>query len=246
MALVTLQISGALTMKCPIYTCATDFSDEEGCFKVDLYSSGRLTFHLRSCEDSSKVCDITRNENVESICMPYFTDAFLYPGEYCRFDTECYSGNCLEDTKVCAGRNISEVCSTEEDCAAGLYCLEGTCQPTQKEGASCDKVHKCDSTHVCESGVCVRIGSRPAGEKAQLPGVCSTMYIYNGVCAGGPTLKEGINLTQDTEGGECVYVMPDGKSFSTEPVCGMTKDALSFCNPGLGEMNLNNVLFLLH
>lgn len=243
--IVPLMAALALArINCPIYNCELNFANKESCYRQS-YINGNISLQLHSCLDN-KVCDIQQSSSdaEQGTCAKAYSAPISYPGEYCRNSSECYSTQCVNST--CVGLSKDSACVSDADCAAGLYCLSATCQPALKEGEACDATHRCMSNLVCDSGSCVLIGSRKVGTIASMPGACETMYVFNGKCAAGPTLKTSVGLTNSPEDGQCVYAFSEGKTITKEPTCGMTSKGKTFCNPGIGDVKIANVLSLLY
>jgi len=90
---------------------------------------------------------------------------------------------------------------------------------------------------------CVPMFSIKKGDKSKSSAACETLFAINGICAEGPRLegKNGYSkepaLCKDT----CSY-FASGKFFMDTPcVCGMDSKGTQYCNPGLGDINIDDV-----
>ena len=78
----------------------------------------------------------------------------LLPGRNCTYNSQCYSGKCVD--KVCRGRSSAETCSRSEECDINLACITSTvapykssCQEYLEEGEYCLSDYECPFDMVC-------------------------------------------------------------------------------------------------
>jgi hypothetical protein len=113
---------------------------------------------------------------------------------------------------------------------------------------------ECDANDMCDVGLacsdkCVPMFSIEFGNNSKSPAACKTLFVAaNGTCANGPKLhREGA----DGEGPiqpipckkeECKYqVDPKDEFFYSSCVCGMDYLRTAYCNPGLGDIKIDDV-----
>nr|AYM54096.1 sphingolipid ceramide N-deacylase [Byssovorax cruenta] len=72
-------------------------------------------------------------------CGEAYSPSTQDPGDACRFDAECTSGDC--SSSPCTDMNGTCLCSTDAQCGSSRYCgwglNEGLCQDKKAAGASC-------------------------------------------------------------------------------------------------------------
>lgn len=234
--LVAVMYIGAngSNLNCPKYIC-TD-SIHNVCAK-HITEGLESSFFLSPCKEK-KVCDIV-DFHEEEVCKDSYSVAMLFPGEYCRSNSECYSHICNNKTNQCYGAPVGSDCQTGNDCKEGLYCFDHKCKETLKEDMTCDQLNMCSSPFICDLGKCVMIGSKSNEAKAQVPAACASFFIENGVCTTGPKLSQKNNSCP--EDGVCKYAMADSKPFTEPCRCGMTNSSKTFCNPGRGDIDSQKV-----
>lgn len=226
---------------CTKYICETKFPNPDTCAK-QTFVDNVMSLSLRGCNATS-VCDIKYNLDEEAVCTPYYSIARFYPGEYCVNDAECYSGKCEKGT--CVGLGENGICSSDTDCAAGLFCHEDVCMKAGERGKSCGEEFKCQAGLVCDNNICVLIGSKGNGQDASVPAACASQFATGKTCRPGPKLISPGGLEKCPLTGSCEYALDDGKTFMEPCVCGMTKEGSRFCNPGRGNVDTSDVRLLL-
>eukprot|EP00831_Metopus_contortus_P042424 TRINITY_DN3360_c0_g1_i3.p2 TRINITY_DN3360_c0_g1~~TRINITY_DN3360_c0_g1_i3.p2 ORF type:complete len:340 (+),score=60.76 TRINITY_DN3360_c0_g1_i3:139-1158(+) len=204
--------------------------------------------HGKECTPNTNLlCQIPEKLETKAVCKESRDSGFRYPGEYCSSDSECLGiGQCKD--KICLGKNEKEGCISDLDCAAGLYCLNSTCNETIKEGEACDKDHKCKANAFCHKQKCRIPMQLENGKSADVPALCKSYFsINNGICSEGPKLvmkkinnKEIKNCTDDI----CTYKYIDGKeekNFTTLCSCGMNQFGQAYCNKGAREVDVDSL-----
>ena len=235
MAFIVLLAAAQNT--CDIYNCTTL---DKGQCSIMKDEGNHMFFELMACPES-QVCDL-HFEAEPDVCMPSYTAPLLYPGEYCLNNTECYSGICT--ASVCIGKKVDGECSEDSQCDAKLYCdaIKKVCIPAKKKGENCGEQERCDVSLVCNNNTCIDIGSLELDVQATAFAACKSFYLFDGKCAVGPKLERG--ATDPKEGPivctkECVY---SGLENFTKPCsCGKTTNGTAFCNPGKGDIKLDDV-----
>lgn len=223
-------------IKCPKYTCF-EFGNDI-CARHS-YEEGNSILYLKKCKES-KVCDIT-DLHEEQVCKDYYSTPMLLPGEYCRNNTECYSGACTKDSNICNGTLLNDNCISDSECNPGLYCKEHVCVDTKKENNECDSINKCAAGLICNNKICIKIGSKSYNETATAPAACRSFFIDNGVCAPGPKINQSDKYACP-ESGICTYFYGDNNNLTEGCHCGMTNTSKAYCNPGRGDVNSENVI----
>ncbi|MDN5327832.1 MAG: hypothetical protein PWP03_470 [Candidatus Woesearchaeota archaeon] len=193
---------------------------------------GRRVFIPKpTCNDSIKNQNET-DVDCGGVCGPCFN------GKHCLQDSDCYSGYCNPETKVCENfptcddgiKNQDETdvdcggscskcpagksCISDSDCITN-YCYEGVCRvPTCNDG-----IKNQDETDIDCGGVC---GKCEDGKACNSNFDCISKKCVNGICAKA-TCDDGIKNQDETDvdcGGSCGKC-PDLK------VCKVDSDCLS-------------------
>eukprot|EP00826_Nyctotherus_ovalis_P061514 TRINITY_DN8762_c0_g1_i1.p1 TRINITY_DN8762_c0_g1~~TRINITY_DN8762_c0_g1_i1.p1 ORF type:complete len:246 (-),score=44.93 TRINITY_DN8762_c0_g1_i1:206-943(-) len=222
-------------VKCNTYECTT-FTQQSQCYAKQQIGD-RFNFQLHSCPQD-QLCDFY-NDFGQGSCKEHVPTKL--PGEFCKSPADCSSNICLNHT--CQGVEEKGSCVQDEQCNHGLFCKKknGECAPVIGVNKECTKNDRCDAGLVC-NGVCVPLFSIPKGNNSDFGPACETFYAEDGVCTEGPKLKgenAGEGPTQCNT--LCTYTTP--KDSSELPcVCGMTSEETKYCNPGIGDINLDDVL----
>eukprot|EP00826_Nyctotherus_ovalis_P066329 TRINITY_DN9795_c0_g1_i6.p1 TRINITY_DN9795_c0_g1~~TRINITY_DN9795_c0_g1_i6.p1 ORF type:complete len:244 (-),score=48.75 TRINITY_DN9795_c0_g1_i6:608-1339(-) len=233
--LLFLAIAQGYPAHCPKYVCSDKLSASNACAKTD-FTKDSVEIFLRTCSNGH-VCDVSPSNFETTLCSPYYTITKLYPGEYCTNSTECYSSTC--ENNKCKGHKENEKCTTDFDCNPGLYCLNTECVKAVANDV-CTKEQKCAANCVKNGDRCDLVGSVDNGKRSLVPGACRSLYIdEEGKCSEGPKLDPKQKNKANPE--YCSYTT-GGKIKQEVPVCGMNKDSHSYCNPGLGDVDINLVL----
>jgi len=238
MKIITFILSFAFTFSfpahCPVYSCDNNTLTGKNCAKIN-FERENVGITLKGCE-GDLVCDVSPFNLQETSCSPYYTTTKFYPGEYCRNETECYSGNCKNGK--CEGKKESQNCTKDIDCDPGLYCLGKFCKKAIVNN-TCGKDEKCAANYVKNESRCVKIGSIDNDQPASVPGACSSLYINSkGLCSKGPKLREN---KFNSNSNKCEYEV-DEIVIEDDPVCGMGENGESYCNPGVGNIDSASVL----
>ena len=169
-----------------------------------------------------------------------------YPGEFCDKNTDCMYGIC--QSNICEVTNPSH-CNTDEECNYGKYCnSKSECETVAKFNEKCEG-KKCDSGLVCNNNVCIIMGTIENGKIVTKNSACKSFYAYKNnkdelECIEGPKLR---NKDRDTgESPNCTYGR-SGKEilFELYRACGYTEIGTKYCNPGLGDVNFDDVFFII-
>ena len=109
-------------------------------------------------------------------------------GEGCAAPSDCASGVCDEDTKVCMG------CTTTMDCPVDTFCLVevGSCEPRRMKGEACPTSDACVSGSFCVQEVCCESACGDACHSC----LGADTGVADGECdvAPGKKCKLGLNL----------------------------------------------------
>lgn len=225
-----LMIGYVLALQtCPSYKCTDTFKD--GCsLMVD------NTIQLKPCP-SPKICDFNIGLH-KSQCEASIKSR--YPGEYCDNPGDCLKGEC-KDHRCTVG---NKECATDLDCGPQHFCETAgkTCVRTASEGKECGPLKKCDAGLACGDSKCVKVGSLKENDKAILPAACSTLHIRQGKCAQGPKLVRNGGEGPAQCDKECQYKYSDNTTFPTGCVCELSSDPKLLCNPGIGDVDIKDVL----
>lgn len=218
---------------CNIYKCANDLGTDV-CIKND----EMFVYSLKSCS-GSKLCNFTASEK-NSMCKDHINNRF--PGEYCTVNDECMIGICYNYNCM---RNDSQInCTTDIECNVGYYCntMNKTCENIKKLGQNCSLSEKCDSGLACGDNKCVKIGSLELNSTVISPSACKTFYSFQKHCKDGPKLNRnnipGFGPIECTS--ECHYFSKH-TNYNLPCVCGMDSTQKYYCNPGPGDMDVNDV-----
>jgi len=243
MLISSVWLQPAFPNFCPYYMCTDKFESKEVC-AIANYTGRRVNISLRECGKDS-VCDILPSNLKETTCSPYYVRTKFYPGEYCRNDTECYSGVCQNNK--CEGRELNEECTKDLECNPGLYCLieQGRCVEAIKANSPYKENEKCAANLVKNETHCIKIGSIKNNKPSNVHSACRSLFADEGICLEGPTLDERHKNKIDVI--RCYYdyeVNGTAKKIFMDPVCGMGKEAGGYCNPGIGDVKSHHVTFL--
>ena len=190
-----------------------------------------------------------------SICV---TTAKL--GEACGPTTFCDNAAGL----FCGSKNVcrvpgqtSDYCATDSECASGLYCVGGTCNPPGGYGAQCTSNKNCKTDFVCDThspsptnGQCVQKGGSGSScpclsgfdcvdsicaARGGVNSFCGSAHYPrcsdNLICTGGGVSTPG---TCKALGGVGDFCSSNGSGW---PPCatGLTCSSTNHCAAGLGE-----------
>ena len=234
LGLVVIIAAHVGAIECVKYECPSKLDKPNMCANI----TATLT-QLLPCSEDSTYCPISFNIEDEVFCKPKHKDAILYPGEYCIEKEECISGVCTG--KVCVGAKENEGCRSDNNCNAGLACINEVCMKLVGVGEPCNATGRCDASTFCSNAICVRYGSIENGKPTTIPGLCKSFFLKDGVCVEGPKRVGDAKCINDA----CNYTL--GGGFYLEScVCGRTINADGFCSPGKGDVNLEDVTQYCH
>ena len=229
-------------LRCNKYMCEEDFERSDSCSKKTV-KGDEVIIKLRKCANDSLICDISGELEIEDLCKTSYSSPLYYPGEYCRDNQECYSNICTNH--ICVGSN--DTCKENEDCSAGLYCKNDKCTDALKAGADgCDATNKCVANAICDSGKCLLIGSKENEGNATISGLCRSMYSYEGKCMNGPRIENENDLKACPASGSCTYKLDNEQNITEECSCGMKATEDKLCNPGRGNIKVNDVRYIFN
>ena len=194
------------------------------------------TINLTMCK-TDNICRIPYETNNKGICTHKYEYPTRVPGEYCYNSTQCLYGNKCEDN-ICRGKTEG-TCITHGECDIGYYCRKRVCT---KHTLECNNEMLCDSNRVCNNSKCVIIGKIKDGENAEVPAACRSYYVKKGKCMKGPKLAASF------ENGICKYKIegPNGTDyFFDSAVCNLNSTGTNFCPLGVGDRDLEHVIFTL-
>lgn len=230
-----------LASQCNVYKCVDNMAD--GRCAISKHNKDYDNYDLRVCKGEMKICDYHGNFTTSDICSDHYTTGKMNPGEYCRNDAECVRGGCKNHH--CGGKPANQTCADDFDCDAGLYCKNKMCVGTLAKDGNCT-TDKCDAALVCNNKTCVEIGSLEDGQPATNVDACKSLYIgANKTCAPGLKLRYNSTAEIDPKYGpltctgsrtNCEYYNDKGDHATGPCLCGRTDGNLSFCRPGVGDI----------
>jgi len=90
---------------------------------------------------------------------------------------------------------------------------------------------------------CVPMFSVKKNSKSKSSAACETLFAINGICVEGPRLegKNGSIKEPAPCEGKCLYLASGYPLMNTSCVCGMDSKGTQYCNPGLGDINIDDV-----
>jgi hypothetical protein len=178
----------------------------------------------------------------------------LVAGENCTESqsNECYSGKCTAGK--CEGGAEGTDCVFDIECGVGLACMQSTCKKVAKENEACGEAAKCGSNLICNIDKCVVPGSIKIGAAGDAPLACETMFYETigaqKLCANAPHL-ENYNSKGPTICGadqNCKYTYKNNGNQTSSILgscdCGRGSADLTYCQPGLGDLSKDVVLFM--
>lgn len=210
------------------------------CSKFEL-KDGKPTLFLGEC-DKDKYCHYLFSDKVEN-CSD--TPPKKYPGEFCEKKEECLSNNCTKN--VCNATKIESMeCSSHAECDVGFYCgKKKTCVKLKDHNETCSKDEPCKVSMVCSNSKCVGRGTIKDGGEASVPEACESFYLKEKKCQEGPKLANTEKKCKD-ENTTCTYKYTNNETaFIRRCKCGVTEDGSSYCAPGIGDINIEPVLFVI-
>ena len=172
-------------------------------------------------------------------------EKFLYPGEYCEKNSQCIHGECIDD--ICVGAKTDSACDDIVKCHTNLICKDGKCTDPIENGELCDESKKqCKVTSVCSNGKCVQIASLDDESPATNALACKSLDISNKKCVRPRSIVSDETelekkLTCKEEQEHCQF----DDATTTPCECGMTTSKKRFCHPGVADISVNDVYFIL-
>eukprot|EP00347_Sterkiella_histriomuscorum_P019433 403341645 len=188
------------------------------------------------------------------------------PGENCIQNSDCLSGQCLQDKQVCSGAQEGSSCDFEQfkhdQCDVGLFCNTQSkkCQKQNEIGETCDENIKCVNWGSCSFGKCVQRRSLNATEEIESSLYRDACYNFYAIedpetkktyCSPGPYL----NNTHVCESAQdkCSYFRlgndnGNSKTFTetTQCQCGYSNNGQAFCPFKEGDEQFTKTLPLAY
>ena len=169
-------VAGADTNSgCLVWDCKSDLGKNK--MKEDrvCYTQQDSKNLVNACEPENYFCDVLNSFGSDIYCS-HFDSAprrnNFPPGDICTGNHQCFTGNCTfsNGVGVCQGLAKNEICTTDRECNAGLFCYKtagttGTCQDVIKKGEPCNASLRCEFGHLCANHTCTMIGSLPLGAR---------------------------------------------------------------------------------
>jgi len=177
----------------------------------------------------------------ESFCRRPYSQKL--PGEYCTYEYECKDDRCNENK--CPRNNYNDgSCDKHERCDLQQFCHETTkkCTRLKTMNEECVEGDMCAVGFACNDR-CVPMFSVKKGDKSKSSAACETFFAINGTCVEGPRLegKNGYSKEPALCEDKCSYFASGEPFMDTSCVCGMDSDGTQYCNPGLGDINIDDV-----
>lgn len=191
---------------------------------------------------------------------PKELEIFSYPGEYCKKDQHCLSGDCDTKNKVCRGVKLDGECTGHDECAPGLRCHLDVCKPQLEVGETgCLSYNDCVNHATCHiesgfSGTCIEFFSLPDGSEVKdcydnqsyscSSGSCfkTSHFNHHGVCIDAP---KSDHFPQECLGNSDCKGKSKDYEFESVCNCGKNSEGTSYCNPFLGDAPGKNYLHYL-
>jgi len=225
---------------CANYKCE-NLPDGE-CYKLTM-EKDKFEYALQSCLED-ELCDFD-SDVYHGKCSKHLPRRL--PGEFCTAKKDCLNERCNNETKTCEGIREGGPCTLDEECDSGLFCSkeEGKCEDVVKEGKNCTE-KKCGPGLVCDGEKCVHILSIDIDKPSKVSAACKTFYIIDGNCQKGPVLNrkgdEGEGPIQCKNVNNCEYKINDEDTIKSNCVCGINEEGKSYCNPGIGDIDFEDVI----
>jgi hypothetical protein len=237
-----LNILTEVISKCRKYSCGN--LDQGICYSNNAEENKVI---IQSCEDSSEFCPFMNNSSDQIACTNregYHPRS--YPGGRCDDNSECISGQCLD--QICSGKAQGEACKYPTDCLPGLSCKKtnkeaSTCQPQSQENEECETDFDCKNNSGCLDGKCVVYLSYPLGAKIgrskNLLPICESGLDYQGKC----DILTNINYLC-SEDDPCKYKLSDGSEVEIKEfcLCGKNPTGSKICRLGNGTPEFSDYL----
>ena len=198
----------------------------------------------------NQTCNFDPTKDTSS-CINKQNVTNLLPGENCTTNSSCYSGNCLNNTRI--GKNETSLCVNDDECNVGLYCtgLAGKklCSPLVENGKTCLKsVDKCYGNSACFNNTCTPFQSLPIGNISDNYLLCSSGYtLYQTVTDPVLRCRDPFNLTNPSPlcniGESCNYKSQDFVT-SIPCRCGINIQGQGVCSNGTGHFQKSMEAFM--
>lgn len=207
-----------------------DNSNKSICNSIKLNNDNYSTYthYIQQC-DYYQRCNYFSNSDKGQNCI---MKANEIPGEYCYYDSNCHSSNCLNF--YCEGKAKNSICKSHIDCNKGLVCLNRHCSLPLKEGDKCNDDYECDLNLGCLYNKCTRYYSLKAGFESPDVKFCESLVIINGICREIQLVDKDGNDRNDflcsniNEG--CRYKINGlNQYFTTSCVCSLSSSYKKYC-----------------
>ena len=143
---------------CPSYSCTSYYSywEPNQCVLTrDDILNGVITTiqYSRDCP-TGYYCNTTSFALSNASCVPLLS-ALGYPGDYCKFEFQCYSNRCQDN--FCLGIREGELCKNPYDCMPSFFCNQTSfiCQALKRKAQSCNFTYECSNSLLCNLGSCI-------------------------------------------------------------------------------------------
>jgi len=228
---------------CPTYGCNPS---AKPCLTIQ-DEKVRYHYKVNSCPEG-EYCNFDFNTEESSCTNKSLNERF--PGEYCKDNDDCLSRSC-KDSK-CVNITHDGSCHNHADCSLEHFCHSGTkkCTKVKSFDEKCNKGDMCAVGLACNDK-CVPMFSIGKGDNSTSSAACETFFAINGTCVEGPRLEptsfgERNNISEGPVpcAKHCPYIAADKFNIQSSCVCGMDPDGKKYCNPGLGEIDINDVYFI--
>ena len=238
-----------------IYKCNQTLSPNV-CSRMDISSDEAnqsiITFSFSPCPKEAPLCDLGVCDQ-DSICTEVPAEPYLFMGESCKYDSECFSAKC-ENHTCASAKTGGQNCFYDTDCDPGFSCEKDrlmpltTCKPLLGLGqGNCVSEGiglKCFQNLTCHQGQCIQIGSIEIGTNTNTPYECKTFFLHEDesgdtFCSEGPKLVE-VNTSYPVAcKNKCNYSYKYRNvtyNFSTNCSYGLDESGSALCHPGIGNL----------
>jgi len=228
-------------VKCPSYDRGLS---ADPCLTIE-EKDNRYNYKINPCP-KGKYCNLDFNAK-ESKCIEFLNERF--PGEYCENKDDCQSGKC--ENGKCANITHNGSCDNHANCSLGHFCHSATkeCTKVKALDESCNKGEMCGVGLACNNNTCVTMFSIKNGSRSTSSAACETFFARNGICVEGLRLDmESLFGERNDKSkepvickGECPYIAENRDRINSSCVCGMDFRGTEYCNPGLGDIDIDDV-----
>lgn len=177
----------------PIVKCDRESKVKDVCGIVTvetmLKDGSQIKGNILNLKDNCKkneICSKMDEDSTFYICKKKLN--YLYTGDDCTFNLDCYSEECGGNTCQTAGSG--QVCKNNWTCEPGYFCKDqgenNKCNPLVQGDIECSDEDFCEPGYICDpvNRKCTKIGSLKESLDTTNKFYCQSGLMYDGKCIG--------------------------------------------------------------